>query len=220
MIGKELCPHCGAKQFERQPDSSRQSQDVFYECGNSITFMFGSHGEELSQTDHGGCQNKIDWTNILVTYSEDFDKVAKEIDSRFFGWIEYQFYRNYHGIGWKNRFLGRDCVDTEFLDEYFQGKELYLANVVSINNNPIYTNSDSIIVKKDYYDWIGPVTMIQINKKESSEYVTTVYKVIDAEWKESYINGYVVEKIQVGGGDGSRDFYDKEILDIIFDDIK
>lgn len=220
MIGKELCPHCGSKQFERQPDSHRQSQDIFYECGNSITFAFGVHGETTSEIDHGGCKNKIEWSNILVAYAEDFDKVAKDTDDRFYGWIEYQFYINYHGIGWKNKYFNRNCTELEFLDEYFQNKELYLAKVVEINNNSIYANQGYSLVTKDYYDWIGPVTLREVNRSATDDVERIIYKVVASEWSDEYINGYVVERNPIGGGDESRNFYDREVLDIIFEEGK
>ncbi len=218
MLGKELCPHCGAKQYPQQPGSHRQSQDVFYECGNVMTFDFGEMGELKLQVDHGGCKNKIEWENILVPYGEEFDDNAKKIDDRFFGWIEYLLFLNYHGIGWKNKYQNRTCTEKEFLDEYFENKEQYLASVKSANDNPVYTNPiGTPITTKDYPDWIGPVSMQEVKKFTIDGVETLIFRVISSEFDQKYVGGYVVEKIPIGGGDQERSFYYREILDIIIE---
>lgn len=216
MLGKELCPHCGSKQYTQQPVSHRQSQDVFYECGNAMTFDFGERGELLLQTDHGGCKNKVEWENILVPYGEEFDNNAKNIDKRFFGWIEYLLFFNHHGVGWKNKYPQRACTDKEFVDKYFDNKEQYLASVKSINENPIYANPIyTPIVTKDYPDWIGPVSMQEVKRFTTDGVETLIFRVISSEWNQDKVGGYVVERNPIGGGDQGRDFYRREILDII-----
>jgi hypothetical protein len=217
MIGLELCPHCGSKQYTEQPSSNRQSQVIFYECGNSITFNFGKYGELISNEDHGECENKVDWTNVLVPYNEEFDNNAKSVDDRFFGWIELQFYQNYHGVGWSNKYFGRNCNESEFLDKYFNNKELYLRSVRDDNENIIYIQPVQQTVVKDYSDWIGSVSMQEVYKSVKDYNETVVYRVISSEDDQSLIGGYVVERNPIGGGDQGRSFYDRNILDIIIE---
>lgn len=220
MIGIELCPHCGSKQYSKQPNSHRQSQVIFYECGNSITFNFGEHSELISHEDHADCHNKIDWTNILEPYNEEYDGDAKLVDERFFGWVELQFYQTYHGIGWKNKHAGKNCNEKEFLDKYFLNKEIYLRDVRSDNENVANQHMIQNIVSKDYQDWIGPVTMSEIHKSVSDGVETIVYMILSSEWSPEYAGGYVVERNPIGGGDQGRDLYERSILDIIIESEK
>ncbi len=215
MIVIELCPHCGSKQCSEQPSSHRQSQVIFYECGNSITFNFGEHSELISHEDHADCHNKIDWTNILEPYNEEYDGDAKLIDERFFGWIELQFYQTYHKIGWKNKHEGKNCNDKEFLNKYFLNKEIYLRDVRNDNENITNQHIVQNIVSKDYEDWIGPVTLEEIHKSIDDDVETIVYMILSADWSPKYAGGYVVERNPIGGGDQGRDLYERGILDII-----
>lgn len=220
MIGLKLCPHCGSRQHVHQPDSNRQTQIIYYECGNSMQFTFGEHDNILSHEDYDTCKNKVDWTDILVPYNDEFDNNAKRTDERFFGWIELQHFLNYHGIGWKNKFAGRNCNETEFLDEYFSGKEIYLSKVKDINTNIIYAFPITQTTTKDYPDWIGPVTMREIHKSVKDGVETMVYMVLSSEWDQSDVGGYVVERNPIGGGDQGRNFYERNILDIIIENEK
>lgn len=220
--GLGLCPHCGTKQNDRQPQSHAQTQVIEYECGNTITYTFGEIGIEDSHISHEECENKIDWTNILVPHTREFDDKAKLGDDRFFGWIEYQFYGNYHNSNeaiWYSVHPNRSCYNKTYLDKYFENKELYFKSIRDLKDNPSFVEPQEKIIIKEYTEptWVGEVSLKEVANVVNGADSTVIYKIVAAE-EYQYIGSYIVEETTFidDGKDLYEEFlYDKKVIDLI-----
>jgi hypothetical protein len=219
MEGYIICPQCGSSLNDEQPNPVGVNVTVEYSCGNKVDVVRGDKVDDVI-TDHKICKTRIDWENILVPFSGEFDESAKLIDERFFGWTELQFYRDIHRKKWANKHQGKSCTDPEFLDKYFSDKEGYLKSVKMVEDMNFYNTSPKETFTKDYEDWIGEVTIEKVEEKiierHGEEIKRLIYRVITAE-SEQYEGGYIVEHNPIGGADKSRDFYHRNILDIIIE---
>lgn len=222
MINKEQCPTCGIRKMELQPEAINGRQDVFYECGGAITYDV----ENPSDTEEtGNCENKFDWTHIYIEYGGEFDESAKLVDDRFFGWIEYDFYKKIHSGKWNIDNPGKNFLDKEFLDKYFSNKEIYIKEKRDFNGELNIIEDDgyvapavmSQILKKTYEGdmWLGEVDVCKVSEFEQGGFNKIIYKVLASQYDPKLIGGYVVENNQIGGGDSSVDFYDREIIEVI-----
>lgn len=216
MEGYIVCPQCGSNVKEEQIEQPNNSFFVEYSCGNKISVTIDKVGDVI--TDYKLCNNKIDWENILIPFAGEFDESAKLIDERFFGWTELQFYRNMHRKKWTNKHQGKQCTNKEFLDKYFADKESYLRAVKNLEKMNLNSISASEVITKVYEDWIGEVVVEKIEEKtfesHGEEMQRIIYRVITADSAE-YEGGYIVENNPIDGADNSRDFYSRDILDII-----
>jgi len=216
--GYIICPQCGSSLNEEQPKPFGSTARCEYSCGNIVEVVLNNAEDVV--TDHKICKNKIEWDNILVPFSGEFDESAKLIDDRFFGWIELSFYRHIHRKKWANKFQGKPCTDKEFLDKYFKDKDSYLQAVKDVEEMNFYASSAKEVFTKVYEDWIGEVAIEKIEDKiiesQGEEVQRIIYRVITAE-SGKYEGGYIVESNPIGGSDKSRDFYHRNILDIIIE---
>jgi hypothetical protein len=226
MNNLKHCPSCHSEKITNQPGPINNRQDVFFNCGGAVTYDI-DNPDDFEET--GICKNKIDWERIYIEYGEEFDEKAKSIDSRFYGWVELSYYKEYHTISWINENQDKNCTDQEFLDKYFENKELYISSIKSyFNNDKQLLDYDAMlelnglkkvnghIVIKNYRDYnFGELFLEDINSIEIKGYNKHVFRVVNSIENPSMIDGYIIDSIPVIGGKRIVEFYDKEIIDII-----
>jgi len=217
----ETCPTCGTRKQHIQPEVTNGLQDIFYICGQSVTYNV-ENPEEIEET--GDCKNKFDWTHVYLEYGEEFDNSAKLVDSRFFGWLEYDLYKSIHSLKWFNDNVGKNFLDKEFLDEYFQNKELYIkkkrdekGKLKSDEEEISFVSDAHVIIKKSYTGdlWLGDVDVLQVKKYIKGGVEKIIYKILSSEEDSTKIDGYVIETNPTDGSDKSVEFYDREFIEII-----
>ena len=213
MINNEQCPVCGTGKIELQPEVINGRQDVFYECGGAITYDV-ENPSDAEET--GNCENKIDWTIFLVEYDESFDKNAKLVDERFYGWHELQFYKNSHSEKWFDDNLNKNPLDKNYIDEYFENKEIYLKNLKKYNIQTIPVDGQEkvakIIVKT--YEKLGEFVMKHIEDINYKGVDKTIYKILSTKEEKNIkdLSGnYIIENNQ----NKNIDIYDREIIEVI-----
>jgi hypothetical protein len=223
MISTDKCPTCGTRKNPVQPEPINNRQDIFFVCGGAVTYDL-DNPSKFDET--GDCENKIDWTHILIEYGGEFDENAKLVDERFFGWLEYDFYKKIHVSDWVRENPEKSYLDKDVLDEYFNNKELYVKKFRDEKGNirvqeedistPMLISGPNSVVTKEYTGdvWLGSLTMRNIYTFNQGGFEKTIYKVLISD-EPTRIGGYVIESNQIGGGDDSVDFYDREIIEII-----
>lgn len=215
------CPTCGSAKSTLQPESINSLQDVFYICKGSVTY--DTRNLEIFE-ETGICENKIDWEHIYINYGGEFDENAKIVDDRFFGWVEFQFYRSAHNSSWIIENPGKNSLDIECLDEYFENKEMYIKKLRDFKGQLPglefkaieYVNKKDIVVKNYVGDiWLGELVMEEVSRFDYEGFEKIVLKVINSSDDPKRIGGYVIESNPIGGGDSNVDFYDREIIQVI-----
>jgi len=213
------CPTCGSSKTELQPDPIDGRQDIFYICKGAVTYSLENE-EDFEDT--GACENKIEWDHIYVDYGGEFDDNAKLVDGRFYGWMEFQFYKSAHTMKWMMKNPTKTPLDIDCIDEYFDNKELYIKKMRNFKGElpelgmPIINEAKEIVVKTYVVDtWLGELVMEKIDRIEHDGFEKLIFKVLNSKDEPTRVGGYIVENNQIGGGDSSVDFYDREIIEII-----
>lgn len=218
------CPICSSREIKNRPDPIDGRQDIIYVCGNSIAYPVDSPSE-IEET--GLCENKIEWEHIYVDYGGEFDESAKLIDNRFYGWIELEFYKEAHVVNnWSNL---TNFMDKQYLDEYFENKELYIARLREESQN-INTEKIDIIdhsvdeiqkplltLLRNYHQEpiVGEFVVEEKEKFTRGEFDVTLLKIIRSKDKSELRGGYILEEVCDNFKKNRITFYDKDIIDLI-----
>jgi len=226
MSDFDKCPICRSIKQGNQPEAINGMMDVFYICGNSITYEVNN---PESYEESGVCKNKIDWDSIYIDYGKEFDESAKLVDSRFHGWVELQFYKEAHQVNnWRNRV---NFFEKNFIDEYFDNKELYIKKLreqnsehiikpISVPEMMVQTSMEIPIrrtVIKNYYQkpWLGKFIVEEVDFFTRGEFDISIYRVIMSKDCPDKVGSYVVEEVSSNNENNKINFYEKEIIDII-----
>ncbi len=218
------CPVCTSREIENRPEPINGRQDIMYICGNSIAYPV-DNPDEAEET--GICENKIDWEHIYVDYGGEFDESAKLLDSRFYGWIELEFYKEAHIVNkWRNL---TNFMDKQYLDKYFENKELYIRGLreESTNINPqnidiiddtIYSERKTLLtlVRSYHQEPINGEFVVEEKEKFTrDEYDVTLLEIIRSKDKPGLRGGYILEEVCDDFKKNRITFYDKNIIGLI-----
>jgi hypothetical protein len=221
------CPVCTSREIENRPEPINGRQDIMYICGNSIAYPV-DNPHDVEET--GSCENKIEWEHIYVDYGGEFDESAKFVDNRFYGWIELEFYREVHvANNWSN-FV--NFMDKQFLDEYFENKELYIKRLREQSNNlnpekiniirhNLYSNPPEklVTIVKNYNQepFVGKFVVKEKKKFNRDEYNVILFEIVSSEDKPELIGSYILEEVCDNFKKNRITLYEKYILDIILE---
>lgn len=220
MINFDKCPVCRSRKMDNQPEPTNGRQDVFYVCGCAVTYEL-DNPEKFEET--GICENKIDWEQVYIDYGQEFDESAKLVDERFYGWVELQFYKEIHAThAWANL---TNFMDQEYLDEYFDNKELYIKkireesaklnpekiNIIDVNNMP----KPETIRSYHQEPLSGRFFVREIKSFKRKEYDVTIFEITMSKEKPELIGSYVIEEVCSDYKKNRINLYEKEFLNII-----
>jgi hypothetical protein len=223
MNNFDKCPVCQSAKIDRQPESINGRQDVIYICGCSVTYEV-DNPEDFERTIE--CKNKIDWEHIYVEYGGEFDESAKLVDTRFYGWVELEFYKRAHIInGWRNLI---NFMDKQFLDAYFENKEAYISNLIknkvdiSIDMNDsigdienLHINQPIVIRSYNQEPICGDLVLEQVKQFERAEYNVSLFRIKNFKNNPELVGGYILEEVCDNFKKNRITFYDKEIIELI-----